>query len=118
MIGQQFAPVRRLLGAESLLPSATASRLQRVAGKNTWTDGPFAESKELIAGVSVYRASTKAEAIEWARRQLQIHVEGTGIGSGEIEVRRIFESDELPLSPEQRKNSWRERLELRERLVG
>ena len=45
-----------------------ASRLQRVAGKNTWTDGPFAESKELISGYTILKADSKQEAVEWATR--------------------------------------------------
>lgn len=82
-------------------------------------DGPFTESKEMIAGVSIFRAKTKAAAVEWARRCLQIHMEGTGIDTGEIEVRQVFETDEIPQTAEELAgtSAWREReLRLRERL--
>jgi hypothetical protein len=82
-------------------------------------DGPFSEAKEVIAGFSIFRAKTKAEAIEWARRCLQIHVDGTGIDSGEIEVRQVCEMEEIPQTAEELAgtSAWREReLRMRERL--
>jgi hypothetical protein len=80
-------------------------------------DGPFTETKELIAGITVYRSKTKAEAIEWARRCLQIHVECTGIDSGEIEVRRVYETEEIPVTDREQAGGWRDQEKrLRERL--
>ena len=72
-------------------------------------DGPFAEAKELIAGFTVYRAKTKAEAIEWARRCLQIHIDGTGIDAGEIEVRQVHEAEDIPVAADEVAGGWRER---------
>ena len=71
------------LGIEALTPSAKASRLQRVSGKNTWTDGPFAESKELISGYTILKADSKQEAIEWAQRYAEI------LGDIEVDVREV-----------------------------
>jgi hypothetical protein len=61
-------------------------------------DGPFAEAKELIAGYSLIQVASKAEAIEWARRGLAIHVEGTGIDQGQSELRQMFELEDFPAS--------------------
>ena len=73
------------LGAESLTPSAGASRLQRVSGKNTWTDGPFAESKELVSGYTILKVDSKQEAIAWATRYAEI------LGDIEVDVRQVVE---------------------------
>ena len=75
-----------LLGFETLTPSSKASRLQRVAGKNTWTDGPFAESKELISGYLILKLDSKQEAIEWATRYATI------LGDVEVDVREVVAS--------------------------
>jgi len=74
------------LGFERLTPSAKASRLQRVSGKNTWTDGPFAESKELISGYTILKVDSKEEAIEWAQRYAAI------LGDIEVDVREVVAS--------------------------
>jgi hypothetical protein len=74
------------LGRESLQPSAKASRLQRVAGKNTWTDGPFAESKELISGYAILKVDSKQEAVEFAARYAEI------LGEIELDVRELVAS--------------------------
>jgi hypothetical protein len=59
-------------------------------------DGPFAEAKELVAGISIFRAPTRAEALEWARRCLQIHMRGIGAVHGEIEVSLLAEREQGP----------------------
>lgn len=74
------------LGNETLVPSAKATRLSRVAGKNTWTDGPFAESKELVSGYTILKADSKQEAIEWATRYAEI------LGDIELDVREVYAS--------------------------
>jgi len=97
-----------LISGEGLKPTKEAAKLTLSKNKVTVIDGPFSESKELIAGFSMYRAKTKAEAVEWARRCLQIHVDGTGIDHGEIEVRRVFESEEIPATENEKPDGWRE----------
>jgi hypothetical protein len=74
------------LGAEGLKPSATGARLQAVGGKHTWTDGPFAETKELVSGYSIIKADSKQDAIEWATRYANI------LGDIELDVREVYES--------------------------
>jgi hypothetical protein len=73
------------LGAEGLKPSATGARLKAAGGKHIWTDGPFAESKELVSGFSIIKADSKQEAIEWATRYANI------LGDIELDVREVFE---------------------------
>jgi hypothetical protein len=106
-----------LISGEGLKPTSDGAKVKLGKEKRTVIDGPFSEAKELIAGFSMYRAKTKAEAIEWARRTLQIHVEGTGIESGEIEVRRVYETEEIPVSADEKEGGWRDQEKrLRERL--
>jgi hypothetical protein len=71
-----------LLSAASLEPSATGSRLASGA-KRTWTDGPFAESKELIAGFSIIDVPSKADALAWADRYAAI------LDGNEVDVRVV-----------------------------
>lgn len=106
-----------LISGEGLKPSSESVKLKLSKDKRLVLDGPFTEAKEIIAGFSLFRAKTKAEAIEWARRCLQIHVEGTGAESGEIEVRRVFETEEFPVDPQEQPGGWRDQEQrLRERL--
>jgi hypothetical protein len=106
-----------LISGEGLQPSKDGAKIKVGKGKVRVVDGPFTEAKELIAGFSMFRAKTKAEAVEWARRCLQIHVEGTGIDHGEIEVRRVFETEEIPVAETEREGGWRDQeKKLREKL--
>ena len=73
-----------LLATEGCLPSALGARVRISSGKVTVTDGPFAESKEVIGGFAVLQANSKEEAIELARQFLAV------AGEGECEIRQIF----------------------------
>jgi hypothetical protein len=59
-------------------------------GKVIVTDGPFAESKELVGGYAVYDVSSKAEAMEWATRFANLHTEHWPGWEGDIKIRPIF----------------------------
>jgi hypothetical protein len=74
-----------LLMSGGCLPSSTGALVRKSKGAITVTDGPFAESKEVIGGFAVFRVSSKAEALEWTRRFLAV------AGDGESEVRQLFE---------------------------
>jgi hypothetical protein len=91
----ELAQSGALLGGEGLKPSAEGARLERARGKRTITDGPFAETKELIAGYSLIQVRTKAEAIDFARRWLKVHAEGLGVDESEIEVRPLYEPEDF-----------------------
>ena len=87
---QEYATAGKLIGGEGLKPSATGTRVRLAAGQFTVTDGPFAESKELIAGYSTIEVGSLEEAIEFARRMVEIHVSCTDIAAGEVEVLELF----------------------------
>jgi hypothetical protein len=82
-----------------LLPSAMGARVRLSAGKLIVTDGPFAETKELIGGYAVYDVKSKQEAMEWTTRFMQLHKEHWPAWEGESEVRQIFDASQ----PTQRK---------------
>jgi len=107
-----------MLGGEGLLPSSKGTRIRIENGKTTVLDGPFADTRELIAGYSMYRAKTKEEAIEWARRCLQIHMDGTGIDHGEIEVRPVWETEDIPVGADEVPGGWRDREKIQRERLG
>ena len=74
-----------LLATDGLQPSAHGARLRLSDGAFSVTDGPFTESKELIAGYAIVRVASKAEAIEWAKRFLAV------MGGGESEIRLMHD---------------------------
>ena|SRR5215467_10036893 len=74
-----------LLATEGCLPSATGARVRLNDGKFIVTDGPFAESKELIAGFALLEVKSKQEAIEQNKQFLKL------AGDGETEIRQIFD---------------------------
>lgn len=82
-----------LLAADGLHPSASAIRISypEPGGKPKVMDGPFTETKELIAGFTMIEVKSREEAIEWALRMPDPH----GNGQGEIELRQVFEAPEL-----------------------
>ena len=75
-----------LLATEGCLPSALGARVRISGDKVTVTDGPFTESKELIAGFALLQANSKEEAIDIAKQFLQV------AGASECELRQIFEA--------------------------
>lgn len=81
-----------LLAAEGLQPSAKGKRVRYTQGKPAVTDGPFAETKELIAGFWILQVKSMAEATEWARR---IPFGVGGEGNAEVELRPVFEAEDL-----------------------
>jgi len=86
-----------LLATEGCMPSVNGARIRLDRGTVTVTDGPFAESKELIAGFALLQTRSKEEAVEWTRRFLAV------AGDGETELRQIWDftcSPELALAGE------------------
>ena len=80
-----------LRATEGCLPSAMGARVRRSSGTTSVTDGPFTESKELIAGFAILEAASKQEAIDLAKTFLDV------AGGGECEIRQIFTaSDAAP----------------------
>src|ERR1700674_2578727 len=68
---EEMAKAGVLLAADGLQPSSKGARVRLSGGKVTVTDGPFTETKELIAGFAIVQVKSKAEAVEWAKRFLK-----------------------------------------------
>jgi hypothetical protein len=81
-----------LLDASGLQPTSKGFRIKYSSGKRSVIDGPFTESKELIAGYTLIQVKTREEAMEWARRFPAPHGAST---DAEIEVRQLFELDDF-----------------------
>jgi len=74
-----------LLSAEGCMPSQFGVRIRQDKGKVTVTDGPFAESKEIVGGLAIIQAPSKEEAIPWIKKFLE------AAGDGESEVRQLWD---------------------------
>ena len=87
-----------MLAGEGLHPSSKGKRVKFEGGNRIVTDGPFAETRELIAGFWIWQVKSMDEAVEWLKRV-------PGDGGTEIEIRQIFEADDFgaELTPELRK---------------
>jgi len=92
-----------LLAGEGLQASSKGARVRYANGKFKIVDGPFAETKELIAGFWLIQAKSRDEAIEWARR--------VPFQEGEVEVRPLFELPDFPVDPAEKPDGWREKEE-------
>jgi len=101
-----------LLAAEGLHPSSKGTRVRFSGGKRTVIDGPFAETKELIAGFWLWQVKSKEEAIEWVKRAPN-PFPGT---ESEIEIRQVFEADDFgaEFTPELREQEERQRAQAAE----
>ena len=86
-----------LLDLSGLQPSSKGARVKFSGGKPRVIDGPFAETKELIAGYWLIQVRSKEEAIEWAKR-IPFDVDLHNGGEGEIELRQLYELSDFPPS--------------------
>jgi hypothetical protein len=91
-----------MLAGEGLHPSSKGKRVRFSGGKLTVTDGPFTESKELIAGFWLWQVRSMEEAVEWLKRS-------PFDGGAELEIRQVFEADDFgdQLTPELREQEQR-----------
>jgi hypothetical protein len=94
-----------MLAGEGLHPSSRGARVRFAGTKRTVIDGPFAETKELIAGFWLWQVRSKEEAIEWVKR-IPNPMPGT---ETEVEIRQVFEADDFgaELTPELREQEER-----------
>jgi len=100
-----------MLAGEGLQPSSKGARVKFSAGRRTVTDGPFAETKELVGGFWIWKCNSLAEAIEWVKRC------PAPMGPGEeaeLEIRQIFEAEDFGahLTTEEREREERMRKEI------
>jgi hypothetical protein len=94
-----------MLAGEGLHPSSKGARVRFSGSKRTVVDGPFAETKELVAGFWLFQVKSKEEAIEWVKRAPN-PFPGT---ESEIEIRQVFEADDFgaEFTPELREQEKR-----------
>jgi len=90
-----------MLEGEGLQPSSKGARVKFSGGKRTVIDGPFAETKELVAGYWLWQVRTKEEAIEWLKR--------APFDETEVEIRQVFEAEDFgaEFTPELREQEER-----------
>lgn len=87
-----------LIDLNGLQPSSKGSRLIFKGGRAVVTNGPFAETKELVAGYWLIKAKSKEEAVEWASRAPMLD-------GDEIEIRQVFEFEDFPSVPDEVKEA-------------
>jgi hypothetical protein len=98
-----------MLSGEGIHPSQAGKRVRFDGSKRTVIDGPFAETKELVAGFWIWKVKSMDEALEWARK--------SPFREGEIELRPVFETEDFgdAMTPELRAQEDRHRAELERR---
>jgi hypothetical protein len=98
-----------MLAGEGLQPSANGKRVKFASGKRTVVDGPFAETKELVAGFWLWQCKSMDEAVEWIKR-CPDPMPGE---ESEIEIRQVFEAEDFgaEYTPELRAQEERQRAE-------
>ena len=109
---EELARAGVLLAGEGLHPSAKGARVRFSGKKRTVIDGPFAETKELIAGFWMIQVKSREEAIEWVKR-----CPNPMEGESEIEIRQVFEADDFgaEFTPELREQEERLRAQVAEK---
>jgi hypothetical protein len=95
-----------MLAGEGLQPSSKGARVKFSGNKRTVIDGPFAETKELVAGFWLWQVRSKEEAIEWLKR--------APFREGQVEIRQVFEAEDFgdEFTPELREQEERLRREI------
>ena len=101
---EELAKAGILLAGDGLQPSSKGARVRFSGAKRTVIDGPFAETKELVAGFWLWQVKSLAEAIEWVKR-----CPNPMPGDSEIEIRRVFEAEDFgaQFTPELREQAER-----------
>jgi len=106
---QELTNAGVMLAGEGLQASSKGARVRFSGDKRTVIDGPFAETKELIAGFWIWQVKSKAEAIEWLKR--------APFQEGEVEIRQVFEAEDFgpALRPEFKEQEERIRAKAQKR---
>jgi hypothetical protein len=106
---EELAKAGVLLAGDGLHPSSKGARIRFSGAKRSVIDGPFAETKELIAGFWMWQVKSKEEAIEWVKR-----CPNPMKGESEIEIRQVFEAEDFgaEFTPELREQEERVRAQV------
>ena len=110
---EELAKAGVLLAAEGLQPSSKGARVKFTGNRKTIIDGPFAETRELVAGFWLWQVKSMDEALEWAKRCPKPHNEDC-----EIEIRPVFEASDFgtEFTPELQEQEQRIREQLAKKL--
>ena len=92
---EQLQKAGVLVEADGLKPTSKAWRIRYDGQKRTVVDGPFAETKELVAGYTIIDVKSREEALEWTKKYPNPSLDG---GAAEIEVRPVYELEDFPQS--------------------
>ncbi|WP_222911071.1 YciI family protein [Pseudomonas sp. DNDY-54] len=106
---EELANAGVLLGGEGLHPSSRGARVRFSDGQPSVVDGPFAETRELIAGYWLFQTPSLQDAIEWVKR-----CPSSAVGDSDIEIRQIFEAEDFgaEFTPELRAQEERLRVQI------
>lgn len=106
---EELANAGVLLGGEGLHPSSRGARVRFSDGQPSVVDGPFAETRELIAGYWLFQTPSLQDAIEWVKR-----CPSSAVGDSDIEIRQIFEAEDFgaEFTPELRAQEERQRVQI------
>ncbi|HKV96265.1 MAG TPA: YciI family protein [Gammaproteobacteria bacterium] len=104
---EELVKVGVMLAGDGLHPSSKGKRVRFEGAKRTVTDGPFTETKELIAGFWIWKVKSMQEAVDWLKR-------APFDGGAEVEIRPVFEAEDFgdELTPEMRERGARMREQL------
>ncbi len=89
-MSEESAKAGTMIGSGGLGPTALGARVRLSNGKITVTDGPFTEAKEIVGGYAQFELSSKEEAIEGAKRFMELHKQYWPGWEGETEIRQMF----------------------------
>ncbi|PYS20832.1 MAG: dehydrogenase [Acidobacteria bacterium] len=109
---QQLADAGVMLAGEGLHPSSKGARVKFSGGQKSVIDGPFAETKELVAGFWLWKCKSLAEAIDWLKR--------APFEETEVEIRQVFEAEDFgaEFTPELREQEARIRSKIETQTAG
>ena len=106
---EELVKAGALLAAEGLQASSKGTRVLYSNGKFQVIDGPFAETKELIAGYAIIQVNSRDEAIEWTKQFVTVDAPGRLGGESDCEIRQIFEIEDFPVNAAEKSDGWRQK---------
>jgi hypothetical protein len=93
-LGEEAAKKGTMVSFGGLHPTSSGARIRLTNGKLITTDGPFAESKEVIGGFSIINVASKEEAVEEGRKFMELHRVHWPTWQGELEIRQMYEQED------------------------
>lgn len=93
-LGEEAARSGAMISFGGLKPSASGARMRIANGKIVTTDGPFTESKEVIGGFSIFNLASREEALDAARKLMELHLLHWPKWEGETEIREMYEAED------------------------